>query len=59
MATTYHCFRIDYNNVVLPDPGAVRWWKLVVDLGSLEDFKTFGNGLAAAQVLDVKGKVLR
>jgi hypothetical protein len=31
----------------------------VVDLGSLKDFKTFGNGLAAAQVLDVKGKVLR
>ncbi len=26
---------------------------------TFKDFKTFGNGLAAAQVLDVKGKVLR
>ncbi len=26
---------------------------------TFKDFKTFGNGLAAAQVLDVKGKVIR
>ena len=26
---------------------------------TFKDFKTFGNGLATAQVLDVKGKVIR
>ena len=26
---------------------------------TFKDFKTFGNGLAATQVLDIKGKVIR